>query len=529
MLKDTNFFNMSGSEDQSRERRDRSRSSESVRFLQRFKIMEGSVHAMQQKFAEFETNISATITSQIEKGFNEIWARLHPLPPDNEPFESNVEMTTTHESVTTPTPAAASFPGPAPLSSTNNNWLTVSKKKSLYIAKSQVDQGKTTNQNGTTTPRDMIDQSVSNNNNSFQILEGADDTGIAPSRSRNNPKRNLISTTANKKSQTATPIVAFKLNQKWLNNALTSKNRLDFKIAGSRNPDRCTILPESKETHMATLALLKEQNIKNYTFTPNGEKNTALLLKNIPLDYDLNDVIDEFKNLKLSDKIAKISPISKGRLAGFNFFVISVLPGVPIGEFLKLDLMLHSKVKIEKLINTDDPQCYKCQRSGHMANNCQMDPRCVKCAKEHTSKDCDIPKNSPKEMLLCAICGNPGHPANYRGCPKLKEMISNRKQAQRQTQVSKSRPSFTSVRVSSNLSYAATLNPGGNTTKTGKNSIADINNLLNSASEELFGCNYSTLKTQFDAFMGSLKSSDNPAIRKKALLNFISMTDYNGQ
>ncbi|GFW10158.1 uncharacterized protein TNCV_2569421 [Trichonephila clavipes] len=46
-----------------------------------------------------------------------------------------------------------------------------------------------------------------------------------------------------------------------------------------------------------------------------------------------------------------------------------------------------------------------------------MKPRCLKCGKEHTTKECDI--NSRLENPYCINCLQYGHSACYTKCPKF--------------------------------------------------------------------------------------------------------------
>lgn len=68
-------------------------------------------------------------------------------------------------------------------------------------------------------------------------------------------------------------------------------------------------------------------------------------------------------------------------------------------------------------------QCKNCQRLGHAATNCNMPYRCVKCNDKHDPGRCSCPTDIQldKKKLFCANCNDYGHPASYRGCPKLIE------------------------------------------------------------------------------------------------------------
>lgn len=53
--------------------------------------------------------------------------------------------------------------------------------------------------------------------------------------------------------------------------------------------------------------------------------------------------------------------------------------------------------------------------------------KCVKCDQKHSPGECQrtIADTSAPH---CVNCGEPGHPANWRGCPSFKEYAKNRRQ-----------------------------------------------------------------------------------------------------
>lgn len=60
-------------------------------------------------------------------------------------------------------------------------------------------------------------------------------------------------------------------------------------------------------------------------------------------------------------------------------------------------------------------QCHRCQKFRHASSNCNANPRCVKCAGPHLSKDCTRANHCPDSPPVCANCAG-NHTANYRGC-----------------------------------------------------------------------------------------------------------------
>ena len=85
-------------------------------------------------------------------------------------------------------------------------------------------------------------------------------------------------------------------------------------------------------------------------------------------------------------------------------------------EIAKKGLKLNCvKYKAEAYKVTRPPlQCYKCQGLGHMAFQCNLETKCMRCAGPHSTKDC-----TDKTSNKCANCQGE-HSANSSLCPKVK-------------------------------------------------------------------------------------------------------------
>ena len=64
-------------------------------------------------------------------------------------------------------------------------------------------------------------------------------------------------------------------------------------------------------------------------------------------------------------------------------------------------------------------QCHRCQKWGHATSNCYANPKCLKCTKDHLTKDC--PNNSCDNMK-CANCKG-DHLANSLDCDVYKKYL----------------------------------------------------------------------------------------------------------
>lgn len=62
-------------------------------------------------------------------------------------------------------------------------------------------------------------------------------------------------------------------------------------------------------------------------------------------------------------------------------------------------------------------RCYKCQKFGHMANKCDREIHCLKCAGDHNIKDCKTEKESCANCYFEASEDDTEHRADSTSCP----------------------------------------------------------------------------------------------------------------
>lgn len=117
-------------------------------------------------------------------------------------------------------------------------------------------------------------------------------------------------------------------------------------------------------------------------------------------------------------------------------------------------MLAYQTVRWEQLKKKKIFQCKNCQRIGHASSNCNMNFRCVKCAQSHGPKSCPLEKTSSREKLLCANCGNAGHPASYHGCPYIKKIsLTIDKKNNAKSQNIRQQTEFTSNYIQSGKSF----------------------------------------------------------------------------
>lgn len=65
-------------------------------------------------------------------------------------------------------------------------------------------------------------------------------------------------------------------------------------------------------------------------------------------------------------------------------------------------------------------QCHRCQRCGHATTNCTSEHRCLKCSKNHETKNCT---KTPDAHPTCANCRK-AHTSNSTTCSVYQTIIN---------------------------------------------------------------------------------------------------------
>lgn len=197
------------------------------------------------------------------------------------------------------------------------------------------------------------------------------------------------------------------------------------------NINKHLIFTENLTDFKKTQDILKQNNIKFFTYTSKIEKKITILLKNIEGDFDPKEILEELTNKNIEGlKFVNVKKFEtkKSKLENrkLPIFIVQLTPESIISNLKKIKTHLHSIVIWEKIHKVDRLQCKRCQRIGHAAINCNLDYRCVKCDTNHNPGECSLSLGtSNKDETIqpyCINCKSFGHPASYRGYPKLKEI-----------------------------------------------------------------------------------------------------------
>lgn len=174
----------------------------------------------------------------------------------------------------------------------------------------------------------------------------------------------------------------------------------------------------NEEAYRKVIETLHQGQFIYHTYENKQQRPIRVMIKNLHHSCSTTRIIDDLlaKNFPAIEAMNKRSWRKKMPL---DMFIVSFSPDIDVEKIYKITGILGCKVQIEPLRKSKlIPQCKKCQAYGHTQKYCSKNPRCVKCAGNHLTATCILPR---KSKARCVHCGEQ-HPASYRGCIIAKEM-----------------------------------------------------------------------------------------------------------
>ena len=188
-------------------------------------------------------------------------------------------------------------------------------------------------------------------------------------------------------------------------------------------PKGLKIQPDSEKDGEKIMSYFKDQKLEFYTFVSGPYKTIKVVMRGLPIDTPSDDIERQLQELKYPVESVKQM---KRKVENFQtgekewqlmpLWLVTVYDVQNAPEIRQLTGLYHLKVTFSDYVSQGGPiQCFNCQGFGHKATGCFVTPKCVKCGKNHSTKDC---KKEPMEAPTCANCSEQ-HPANYRQCKKF--------------------------------------------------------------------------------------------------------------
>lgn len=181
--------------------------------------------------------------------------------------------------------------------------------------------------------------------------------------------------------------------------------------------------------------ILTQQNMQWYTYENKHNRPIKVMARGLHPSCKTEEIVNDLKENGF--KIIDCTNILKKEIARNDEGVITDITKRPLPLFMLVfetsedikkiyDIkVIHGMVvKIEPLRKTSTliPQCKRCQGFNHTKRYCQLEPRCVKCAGRHLTRDCNCSNFTTPKCINC----KGDHPASYRGCEIAKELQKRR-------------------------------------------------------------------------------------------------------
>jgi hypothetical protein len=168
------------------------------------------------------------------------------------------------------------------------------------------------------------------------------------------------------------------------------------------------------------IKFLKDSKADFHTYQPKQERAFRIVVRNLHHTTSISDIEQEL--LSHGHTVRNITNVLQyNTKRPLPLFFIDLEQADNNKEVFKIEFLCYSKIKIEEpRVKRHIVQCLRCQDYGHTKSYCNHSPNCVRCGEQHLSETCQKPTNQPPKCVLC----KGEHPANYRGCPKHKEIQS---------------------------------------------------------------------------------------------------------
>jgi hypothetical protein len=300
---------------------------------------------------------------------------------------------------------------PIPQTTTADNWKTVSHKRRRIPHDNIMTQSKQTNEDTYWLDAPPI-------TNRFSILTEEEDSAQHCTE--------IIAHTP-----TPPPIFVYGVkNISPLVQLLEQVAHSQYEIKALSN-DQVRIKPTTAEHYRIIIKALADKQTDFHTYKLKEEKGYKVVLKNMHHSISTEDIKEEIE--KLNHKVANIWNIKHYRTKlPLPMFFVELRPAPNNKDIFNIEFLQQCRIKFEPPRQTRNiAQCAKCQRYGHTKNYCYQKPRCVKCAGNHLTEQCQ--RKERTRDVKCVLCtGN--HPANYKGCMVYKQLQQQKFPSLRQKQ-----------------------------------------------------------------------------------------------
>ncbi|GFX66570.1 nucleic-acid-binding protein from transposon X-element [Trichonephila clavipes] len=162
--------------------------------------------------------------------------------------------------------------------------------------------------------------------------------------------------------------------------------------------------------------LESDKKFEFYVIKRQNVKPIKAVIKGLPSSSKIGDITNDLAEIGF--KIDSCTQLTSKRTKKSLPYFLVILPRNDYNsKIFNIAKLGYLQVKVEGYLVRGITQCFNCNNFYHTAANCYMKPKCLKCGKEHATKNCHI-----KERQLnpfCINCQDFGHSACYTKCAKF--------------------------------------------------------------------------------------------------------------
>ena len=173
------------------------------------------------------------------------------------------------------------------------------------------------------------------------------------------------------------------------------------------------VQPRTDKTYSIIVKELQKKGTEFHTFKSKQDRSFRVVLKNIHPSMDITEIkaaIDDFGHQVTNIWNIKARQTRKH----LPMLFVDLKPNSNNKLIYSVKHLLNCRIAFEApRPKREIPQCAACQRYGHTKSFCFRQARCVKCAGNHTTTNCQ--RKGRSEHVKYVLCGG-NYPANYKGC-----------------------------------------------------------------------------------------------------------------
>jgi Associated with zinc fingers len=224
------------------------------------------------------------------------------------------------------------------------------------------------------------------------------------------------------------PILVHNVNSfNKLKNIVAEATNAEYKFA-SHNNNVWKINVTDRNAYRCITETLSTKAIEWHSYEDKSNRPIKVMVRGLHPSCDPEEICSDLTS-KGFNILQAVNIIKKERkeVNGIHSMIRSNLPlfmltfhnDEDIQKIYAIKSINHILVKVEPLrkLTNKVTQCKKCQSFGHTKHYCNRIAACVKCAGNHSSQSCTLPRESDPKCVNC----RENHPANYRGCIVAKE------------------------------------------------------------------------------------------------------------